>query len=236
MLANRSHTKELLDRDDIPFPDIKKNMEELEIINNKLGGHRITVEGLRSFISNNQTGEAYHVAEIGCGGGDNLRAVRRWCLKNNIRISLTGVDINPHCIAFAREQAENEGISFICSDYKEVKFDNTPHIIFSSLFCHHFGDAELVSMLRWKKENSLSGFFINDLHRHPLAYYSIRTLTKLFSKSYLVKNDAPLSVARGFKKKDWSDLFQQAGISKYECEWRWAFRWLLTYKHHGDGK
>ena len=78
--------------------------------------------------------------------------------------------------------------------------------------------------------NSVLGFFINDLHRHPFAYYSIRILTSLFSKSYLVKNDAPLSVLRGFKKKELSALLDKAGISNYTIQWKWAFRWLVIVR------
>jgi hypothetical protein len=78
------------------------------------------------------------------------------------------------------------------------------------------------------RSNSTIGFFINDLHRHPLAYHSIKWITKIFSKSYLVKNDAPLSVLRGFKRKEWKGLFQQAGIDNYELQWKWAFRWLIV--------
>jgi hypothetical protein len=59
------------------------------------------------------------------------------------------------------------------------------------------------------------------------AYHSIRILTSLFSKSYLVKNDAPLSVLRGFKKRELTTLLDKAGISKYTIKWRWAFRWLV---------
>ena len=44
----RSYEKELLDRDDIPFADIRQNMQELDFINAKLGGHKITLEGVRS--------------------------------------------------------------------------------------------------------------------------------------------------------------------------------------------
>ena len=33
----RSYKKELLDRDDIPFADIRQNMQELDFINAKLG-------------------------------------------------------------------------------------------------------------------------------------------------------------------------------------------------------
>ena len=116
------------------------------------------------------------------------------------------------------------------SDYKKVHFKSKPDIIFCSLFCHHFKDDELVCMFRWMHDNSVLGFFINDLHRHPLAYHSIRMLTTLFSKSYLVKNDAPLSVLRGFKKRELVALLNKAGISNYTIRWKWAFRWLVIVR------
>ena len=93
----------------------------------------------------------------------------------------------------------------------------------------HFKEDELVDMLQWMKENAAKGFFINDLQRHPLAYHSIKWITKLFSKSYLVKNDAPLSVARGFTKKEWKQLLEWACIDDYSLQWKWAFRYLVTY-------
>jgi hypothetical protein len=102
-----------------------------------------------------------------------------------------------------------------------------PHIIFSSLFCHHFGEDDLVEQLRWMREQSSIGFFINDLHRHVLAYQSIRLLVSLFSRSYLVKNDAPLSVLRGFRRAEWKEVLHRAGIGHYTLKWKWAFRWLL---------
>src|SRR4029079_16504608 len=195
----RSYTKELLDRDDIPFADIKKNMQELDLINAKLGGHKITLEGIETMITRmgeRQKGkhEKLSVLEIGCGSGDNLRVIKNYCAKKNIAVQLSGLDINPHCIAFARSRKENEGIEFISSDYKLANPFPKPDIIFNSLFCHHFADEEMMGILAWMKGHSNIGFFINDLHRHPFAYYSIKWLTGLFSKSYLVKNDAPLSV------------------------------------------
>lgn len=225
----RSYQKELLDSNDIPFADIKRNMEELEIINSYLGGHDITINGLKQFTQPND--KPLHVVEIGCGGGDNLRALKKRAIQKGHQLNLSGIDINPDCIQFARSQEENDGISFTCSDYRDARFDEKPNIIFSSLFCHHFNNEELIWMLQWMQNNSSNGFFINDLHRHPLAFYSIKLLTGLFSKSYLVKNDAPLSVLRGFTRKEWEDLFHAARISNFKCTWKWAFRWLITYHH-----
>jgi 2-polyprenyl-3-methyl-5-hydroxy-6-metoxy-1,4-benzoquinol methylase len=219
----RSYQPELLDGKDIPFDDIKRNMQELDFINRYLGGHAITLKGLETLLDK----PVMHITEIGCGGGDNLRVIKQWFSKRNKKIQLTGIDINPECIAFAEERPSNKGISFICRDYQLVEFDNPPDIIFSSLFCHHFSDEELVQMMQWMHHNSKHGFFINDLHRHPLAYHSIKWLTKIFSQSNLVKHDAPLSVKRGLLKKEWEDIFNKAGLLNYKINWQWAFRWLI---------
>jgi SAM-dependent methyltransferase len=225
----RSYQKELLDRDDIPFDHIKRNMQELDFINRKLGGHDITLDGIVALIQDNAIFNKHlHIVEIGCGGGDNLRAIKEWAAYIKLPVRLTGIDINAECIAYAGEQKRNESIQLIHSDYRLVKLAPKPDIVFSSLFCHHFTDEELIEQVKWMEQNSEIGFFINDLHRHPLAYYSIRFLTALFSRSYLVKNDAPLSVRRGFTRKEWETIFSEAQIEHYRCQWRWAFRWLIT--------
>lgn len=225
-LSVRSYEKELLDRDDIPFADIAQNMKELDFINTHLGGHGITIKGFQQLLLDRKK---ISVCEIGCGGGDNLKAIAGYCKKKGIEVALTGIDINKDCIAVAASQLKSLQPLLIHSDYSQVNFGtNKPHVIFSSLFCHHFKEPELATMLKWMKQNSTTGFFINDLHRHWLAYYSIKWLTALFSKSYLVKNDAPLSVKRGFKKKDWVQLLRNAHNNDYSLRWKWAFRWLLV--------
>ena len=81
------------------------------------------------------------------------------------------------------------------------------------------------------RDNCKTGFVINDLHRHPLAYHAIRLLTAAFSNSYLVKHDAPLSVARGFTRTEWQTIFQMAGLADYTIQWQWAFRHLIIFRH-----
>jgi ubiquinone/menaquinone biosynthesis C-methylase UbiE len=225
-LRQRSYQKELLDAENIPFKDIAQNLKELNIINTRLGGHAITLKGVEHFIED-QSGLV--ICEIGCGGGDNLFAIHKYCEKKNIPVTFIGIDLNAECIAYAKQQFPQLPCQWICSDYSVVNFgDNKPGIIFSSLFSHHFTDEQLVPMLQWLRQNSRKGFFINDLHRHWLAYYLIKYITHFFSRSYLVKNDACLSVARGFTKKDWKHLFSKAGIENYSIKWEWAFRYLIT--------
>jgi 2-polyprenyl-3-methyl-5-hydroxy-6-metoxy-1,4-benzoquinol methylase len=243
-LSRRSDQKEYLDRDDIPFDAIERNMQELNIINTWLGGHAISIGGLKRLLKNflrergdkgrgsgkgaNARKKQVSICEIGAGGGDNLIALSRYCGKKGIGVQLTGIDINPNCIAVAREKITVPGTRLIASDYRSVIFgEEKPDVIFSSLFCHHFTDDELVTMLGWMESNAGSGFFINDLQRNLFAWHAIRLLTRWFSRSWLVKNDAPLSVLRGFTRDEWKQILARAGIKEYSLRWKWAFRWLL---------
>ena len=231
-LSARSYKKELLDTDNISFADIRQNMKELNTINSYLGGHKITIAGIKEFISGQPIDKPVVICEIGCGGGDNLKAIEKYFQKKNKQATFIGIDIKPQCIAFAKQQYPALNADWITSDYQQLSFaDKKPDIIFSSLFCHHFTEEELKPMLLWMKANTNSGFFINDLQRHPMAYYSIKWITKLFSKSYLVKNDAPLSVARGFTKKEWKIIITTSGISNFSISWKWAFRHLIICKN-----
>ncbi len=237
----RSYQKELLDEIDIPVAELAQTLRELNKVNTLLGGHATTKKGLLALLTNCQvhSGEPLHIAEIGCGGGDNMRVLHKLLKRKGIAHRFTGIDMKQDCVDFA---AQNAGLpadttNWIGSRYEDVNWSEAerPHIIFSSLFCHHFTDEELVAQLQWLHQNTQTGFFINDLHRHIVAYQSIKTLTRAFSKSYLVKNDAPLSVLRSFKRPEWKSLFARAGLLPPQVEWRWAFRFLVVSFRKNEG-
>ena len=225
--AQRSAQTELIDQPGIPFSEWEICLNELNVVNKYLGGHKITIEGVKVLLEDRVLlKEKIIICEIGCGGGDNLKAIHKW-INKGVPVKYIGVDINKACTDFAANNCRSLDAIFVCSDYRNARFAEKPDIIFNSLFCHHFTNDQLVEMLRWMKSNSVRGFFINDLQRHPLAYHSIKMLTHIFSSSYLVKNDGPISVLRGFRKDEWKELLKKAEITNYSIHWRWAFRYLV---------
>jgi 2-polyprenyl-3-methyl-5-hydroxy-6-metoxy-1,4-benzoquinol methylase len=233
-LRQRSQALELLDAPNIPRADLWRNLAELDTINRWLGGHAITLAGLQRLLVNlpseSEAPRKLRVVDIGCGGGDTLKAIAAWSKvakvvqQLGLQLELTGVDLKPECLEFAQQACQGLDIHWICSDYRllESEYD----IVLTSLFCHHLDPVQLREFLLWAKQNAKMGLLINDLHRHPLAWWGIRILTALLSRSHLVKNDAPLSVWRGFSRAELAEVLAETGW-KADLEWCWAFRYRV---------
>jgi len=71
----RSAQSELIDEPGIPFSDWEVCLNELNTVNTFLGGHKITIEGVKLLLNELPAGKRISICEIGCGGGDNLKAV-----------------------------------------------------------------------------------------------------------------------------------------------------------------
>lgn len=221
MFEQRSDRKELLDQENIPTEDLYRNLYELHVINRDLGGYRISTNALSKIIKSKGN---YTIVDIGSGGGDTLRQMYEWAKKNECKVNCYGIDLKEDCIKYSNENHKDLPLVFIQDDYRNVsKYIADVDIIHASLFCHHLSDDQIVDLIDFCIEKGVH-LVVNDLHRNSIAYYSIKLLTALFSKSYLVKNDAPLSVLRGFSKSEWIKLLSNSKAKHYSVKWKWAFR------------
>ena len=119
----------------------------------------------------------------------------------------------------------------INSNAFELPFkNNSCDIIHSALFLHHFTEEQIKILLKEFLRIARIGIIINDLQRSYLALLGIKILTVLFSKSEMVKNDAPLSVKRGFSKQEILNLLDDVGIKNFVIKKKWAFRWMVVIK------
>ncbi len=228
--SHRSYELELLDAPNIPKELLFKNLRELDVVNRLLGGHAITLSGIKKLVTDRN--KIYRIVDIGCGGGDAMKKIAAWAKANQFVVELIGVDMSADAIAFMKDECKAfPEITGIVSDYREyLKLNTEIDIVHCSLFCHHLKDDELVELFDYLNAHSKVGFIINDLQRHWFAYYSIKFLTRLLNGSILVKNDAPLSVLRGFRKEELNVLLEKSKVKNYTIKWKWAFRYLLLLK------
>ncbi len=224
----RSHEKEFLDNDNIETKDLYRNLVELDIINNRLGGYNASQKGLADILKTKKTIRT--ILDVGFGGGDFIKQLSLFAEKNNSRLFFYGIDLKRDCIVYAENNlAELNDKKLICDDYRNISAEQLDRIdvVHCSLFLHHLTDKEIIVLFEHARLNRCI-ILANDLHRNWFAWFSILVLTRLFSKSHLVKNDAPISVKRGFKRNELISFLEKAGFSDYSVKWSWAFRFIIT--------
>lgn len=222
---------ELMDQPNLDPKDLELNLIELETINTLLGGYKTTFKGLAQLMTDKS--REYHILDIGCGGGDTIAATHSWAQKNGFKVKFTGLDLSATAITQSKKRcADIDGAEFTVLPFQGLK--STPvsfDIAMCNLFTHHFYRDDLKTLIKVMSEKSTVGFVINDLERNKIAWLSIKLLTQLLSKSYLVKHDAPLSVKRGFTKAEWKSILGDAGLTNYSVNWSWAFRHCIISKN-----
>lgn len=170
--------------------------------------------------------DSFSLVDVGFGHGDMLRAIARWASKAGKTARLVGVDLNPRSAPVARAATTAE----LTIDYRTgdaAALDFTPDYIISSLVAHHMTNAELPGFLRWMEQTAARGWFINDLHRHRIAWTGFRLLANLLRWHPIVRHDGALSVRRAFVRSDWDALLSTAGLTQppVEIHWHMPFRW-----------
>ncbi len=218
--------------DDLEFSGLEMDqaLRELETINKWLGGNAVTLTGLAHLKKDFPANKTITIADLGCGGGDMLKLMADWGRRHQIEMELTGIDANDYIINYARHRTidypeiKYQTANVFDPDFQKQHFD----IITCTLFTHHFTTIQLEKLLGSWTNNARIGVVINDLHRHWLAYYSIIAITRLFSRSYMVKNDGPVSVLRAFRRQELKSLLSRLRLRGFKLRWKWAFRWMLV--------
>jgi 2-polyprenyl-3-methyl-5-hydroxy-6-metoxy-1,4-benzoquinol methylase len=224
----RSSADEWMDAPGIDQANLARCLDDLAVVNSVTLARPPTMGFVRRVArlqrARGQSGLS--VLDVGYGQGDMLRRIARWGARRGLSLQLSGVDLSP-ASKVAAEAATPDwmGITYRTRDV----FDEAPasvDVIVSSLFTHHLSDAEVVRFLHWMERTARVGWFINDLHRHPLAYYGFKALSGVAGWHPMVRHDGPVSVARSFQRRDWVRLLAEAGLEA-RVRWHVPFRYCV---------
>ena len=199
----RTDATEIMDDFSISGKILRNTLNTLAHINKWLGGNKVTLNGLKKVINNHPKREPIIIVDLGCGGGDILRKVSKYGKKEGYLFKLIGIDANKDATVYAREISKNyPEISFINCDVFSEEFESVKcDIVLTTLFLHHFKEDQIIDLLSSLKKRAKLGIVVNDLHRHPMAYYLFK-LVCLTIKNKMIIEDGLTSILRGFKRKE----------------------------------
>ncbi|MCP9771166.1 methyltransferase domain-containing protein [Synechococcus sp. Tobar12-5m-g] len=234
---SRSEEDELMDDFSITDQRLTGALEQLRVVNQVLGGYSAPMKALRPLLLERHN-EPIRILDLGTGIADFPEYLVRWAASQSppCAIKVVAVDANPATVAHARRSLaqrlpeELQGaIDVQVADALALPYgDGSFDVVIASMFLHHFAHQKAVTVVQAMQRISRRGIIINDLQRHPLAYYGIAGLTRLLRASEMMQNDGPLSVLRGFQAQELRSIAADAGLREVSIQWCWAFRWLLT--------
>ena len=230
-LNDRSHAKEYIDGPHLDAWDVRQTYNQVKCINHYTLGYWPTMSAVRYFLVRYGRNRKIKILDIGCGDGETLRRIDGYGRRKNYSLELTGIDLNRDVILTAIELTQ-ASINFKQGDILTHHENETYDLIINSLTMHHLDDGEIMQLMQWMCGHSRLGWFISDLHRHVFAYYFIKYFNKLCGFNHLVCHDAPLSVARSFRRHEWINLLNQAGINLKDIRISWYpnFRYGIRYE------
>jgi ubiquinone/menaquinone biosynthesis C-methylase UbiE len=193
--AHRVNAEEIMDDLTRPEHEFAAAYRELETINRRLGG----VRAIERFLP---AGSNLLILDVAAGACDVSESLLR-----NRRDRIVVLDLNARGLKLARKSWP------VVGDALDLPFqDGTFDVVMASLFFHHLSNENCVRVLAQMWRIAGRRVLVNDLHRHAVAYSSIRALTAMFSKSGMVRHDGPLSVLRAFRPQELLDIARRAGV------------------------
>ncbi len=168
------------------------------------------------------------VLDIACGGGDVTAALANRCVPTAIDVFVEGCDISPTAVNLASER--HAGVKFFELDALRDPIPEGYHVVCCSLFLHHLEPEDAVLLLGKMMTAAGRLVLVNDLSRTRFGYDLAWLGCRILSRSYVVHNDGPASVAAAFTPDEALDLARRAGLIGAKVVKRWPARFLLSWE------
>lgn len=232
-LSKRSDEPELMDDFHGGLDVLSVVFDDINRVNKILGGNSITINAVAKLIKDNPK-DHYTIVDMGCGDGKMLREVAKYCITNNVRVTLIGIDLNKEALILAKEaSSEYPEIEYRHEDILKLNTEDFHcDILINTLCMHHFTNVQLETFLKKFIELGKIGIVINDLHRSTLAYYLFKLFSLIFIKTKTAKIDGLISISKGFIKSDLLTYTKNLPSVAHQIKWKWAFRyvWVMQPK------
>lgn len=228
-LRQRSTQLEWMDTEEVGPAEFAAVLADLAVVNTLTGARPPTIAFMRRVARGLPLGGRLRVLDVGFGEGDMLRRIHRWGARAGVALDLAGVDLNPWSAEAARAATPlGMGIDYRTGDLFDQPAGGQD-VVISSLFTHHLTDAQVVAFLRWMERTAARGWFINDLHRHVLAWEGFKALSAAAGWHPMVRHDGAISVTRSFRRRDWQALLAEAGLAGVATvRWHMPFRLCVS--------
>jgi ubiquinone/menaquinone biosynthesis C-methylase UbiE len=204
--------RELLDAPHVDEATLRRNLADIRRINALLGWTRYAAR----FVVHSVRAEGktwFSLLDVAAGSADIALAIARRAQAYDLSTSIVVSDLSEQVVRVAIEACTGvPGVRVERQDALDLRYaDGAFDIALCTLALHHF-DAEQATEVLRNLGRVGRRVVVFDAARSPVAYAGAWLLTRLWRMDSMTRHDAPMSVARAYRKAELAELARRAGL------------------------
>jgi ubiquinone/menaquinone biosynthesis C-methylase UbiE len=234
LTPERIYEEELLDAGEGTDDEVARNLSDLRRINRFLGGRKVLLRAMSSFLDSSNL-KQISLLDVGTGSADMPMAVADNCRLRGVETFIAAVDLSERNLRISRSRlGVSSQVHLVRANSLQLPFPaRSFDFVTASLFLHHFREDDVVRLLADFARVARRAVIVNDLVRNLVPYYFSRIAFPLLGANFLTRNDAQVSVLRGFTGDEMRDLAGRAGLRVREIKRLFPYRLSMVAEAPG---
>jgi ubiquinone/menaquinone biosynthesis C-methylase UbiE len=207
-----ARARELLDAPNVDDATLRRNLADIRRINALLGWTRYAAHYVtRSVLAEGKT--HFSLLDVAAGSADIALAIARRARTRGLSAAIVVSDRSEQVVRVAVETcAGASAVRVERQDALDLRYpDGAFDIALCTLALHHF-DPEHATVVLRNLGRVGRRVVVFDAARSPVAYCGAWLLTRLWRMDAMTRHDAPMSVARAYRRDELAELARRAGL------------------------
>lgn len=180
--------------------------EQFHTINRLIGGwRRIYKSHIRPALL--KFPREASILDIGCGGGDILRLLYKFCQEDELKVQFTGIEPDVRAIVYTQKKHWPGSFTFLNSFSNDlVQQKQSYTVVISNHLIHHLTHDELRNICDDAQHLAQEKVIFSDIERSDVGYACFKTFAPLLFKNSFIVADGIRSIRRSYQKDELEPL------------------------------
>lgn len=214
-----------MDDPDCDIDLLHATYDQFHTVNRLIGGWgRIYKHHIRPALL--KTREEASILDIGCGGGDILGLLHKFCEEDGIDVQFTGIEPDSRAIDYIRKQDWPDSFTFLNSFSHDLVQQNERYtVVISNHLIHHLTTDELQKVCSDAEYLAQKKVIFSDIERSDVGYACFKSIAPLLFRGSFIVADGIRSIRRSYQK---DELLQKLPLN-WTVHKQFPFRLLAIF-------
>ena len=217
LVPPRRPSRELLDDPGLPGDEMRRSLEDIDLVHRRWGAARALVRHLAPRVRH--LGRPARILDVGAGSGTVSERLSRALSRAGERARVVALDLQWRHLIAGRSLCGRARPAAVGGDAFRLPFgDGVFDFAVSTLFLHHFSPEENGALLSEFLRVARQGFAVLDLRRHRVPTVALELAGRIFFRTHVSIRDGVASLRQAYTTGEAAALARAASPSGHAVD------------------